>query len=110
MIHAPLRGLIVLTRVGLLVAAAAAIPVLIRRCKPLAKQIGDTLIKAGEKLKEEPAPPKADARRPSQKPPQSSKASAARARNAATKPTRRKRAARKKTTRKTPKSPPSPEA
>lgn len=52
MVHVPLRGLFVLTRAAVAVVAVAAVPVVLRKCKPLAKKIGDTLVKAGEQLRE----------------------------------------------------------
>jgi outer membrane biosynthesis protein TonB len=51
MVHAPLRGLFALTRLGLIVAAAAAIPILLKRSKPAAGRVGDALIELGNKLK-----------------------------------------------------------
>jgi hypothetical protein len=50
-VHVPIRGLFFLTRAAVLVAAVAAVPVLLRRCAPLAKQVGDFLVDAGEKMR-----------------------------------------------------------
>lgn len=52
MVHVPIRGLFILTRAAVAVAAVAAVPVVLRKCKPLAKKLGDTLVKAGEQLRE----------------------------------------------------------
>ncbi len=52
MVHVPIRGLFFLTRAAVLVAAIAAAPAILRKFKPVAEKIGDTLIKAGEQLKE----------------------------------------------------------
>jgi hypothetical protein len=57
MVHVPIRGLFMLGRVAFVVAAAAAVPYLLRKNRRLGEQLGDVLIKAGENLKkEEPKP------------------------------------------------------
>jgi hypothetical protein len=56
-----------ITRAGLLIAAAAAVPYVIKKCKPLAEKLGDELVKAGENLKKgAPEPAKASAEGASQ--------------------------------------------
>lgn len=58
MVHAPLRALVVLARTTVVVGAAVAIPYVLKRCKPVAKNLGDTLVKIGEDLRksaDEPA-------------------------------------------------------
>lgn len=51
MVHAPLRALAVLARTTVIVGAAVAIPYVLKRCKPVAKNLGDTLVKIGEDLR-----------------------------------------------------------
>jgi hypothetical protein len=48
-----MRPLIPIGRGGLLVLAVAAIPLVISKCKPVAKQVGDKLVEWGEKLKKD---------------------------------------------------------
>lgn len=48
-----MRPLIPLGRGGLLVLAVAAIPILISKCKPVAKQVGEKLKEWGDKLEKE---------------------------------------------------------
>ncbi|MBI1757329.1 MAG: hypothetical protein HYR64_09515 [Fimbriimonas ginsengisoli] len=60
----PPRGIVPPGRLGLLLIAAAMVPVVLARCKPFAKKVGEALVKAGEKLKEtaeEPTKPVATA-------------------------------------------------
>lgn len=53
MIHAPLRGIVALARLGIVVAAVAAIPLILKRSKPAAQKVGDALIDLGKRLKED---------------------------------------------------------
>jgi hypothetical protein len=53
-VQVPILGFRILARLGLFAAAAVAVPIVIRKCKPLAEKLGDTLINAGEQLKPEP--------------------------------------------------------
>ena len=50
-------------KAGVLVLAAATVPLLISRCKPFAKKMGEKMVEWGEKLQKEalkPEPPKAE--------------------------------------------------
>jgi hypothetical protein len=51
MVVAPLRGIFALGRVAFIVAGAAAIPVLMKKNRKLADQVGNFMVKAGEGLK-----------------------------------------------------------
>jgi outer membrane biosynthesis protein TonB len=53
MVFVPIRGIFLLGRTAFIIAAAAAVPVLLKKNRKLADQVGSTLIKAGEKLKQE---------------------------------------------------------
>lgn len=53
MIHAPIFGIRFLARTAIIAAAVAAVPVVLKKCKPLAKQVGEALVKLGEKLQED---------------------------------------------------------
>jgi hypothetical protein len=44
-------------RAGLLVLAAATVPIVISRCKPLAKRVGEKMVEWGEKLQKEARKP-----------------------------------------------------
>ncbi len=55
MIHAPLRGMFFLGRMAFVVAAAAAVPILLKKNRKLFDQLGDSLIRAGENLKKSEA-------------------------------------------------------
>lgn len=61
MIHAPLRGIFFLGRTAFVLAAAAAVPYLLKKNRRLAEQIGDNLIRAGENLKKGDSPNQAKA-------------------------------------------------
>lgn len=52
MVHAPLRGVLMLGRLAFVVAAAAAVPVLLKKGKPFFDKAGDALVELGNKLKE----------------------------------------------------------
>ena len=56
MVQVPLRGLFLLGRAAFVVAAAAAVPYILKKNKRLGDQLGDALIKAGENLKDGPSP------------------------------------------------------
>jgi hypothetical protein len=50
-------------KAGVLVLAAATVPLLLSRCKPFAKKVGEKMVEWGEKLQKEvekPEPPKAE--------------------------------------------------
>ncbi|MBX3120440.1 MAG: hypothetical protein KF784_15380 [Fimbriimonadaceae bacterium] len=53
MTQIPIRGLFQLTKAALVVAAAVAVPYILKKNKRVAEQLGDTLMKAGEKLKKD---------------------------------------------------------
>ncbi len=55
MTHIPIRGLFQLTRMAVVVAGMAAVPYILKKNKKLAEQLGETLVKAGERLKSEGA-------------------------------------------------------
>lgn len=103
----PIRGIFQLTRMAAVVVAVAAVPVLLKKNKRLAEQIGETLVKAGEKLKgdgtnsEASAPPKAEEAAaeapPQEAPPKATAAKATATKSAATKSTATKSGAKKAT-------------
>ncbi|BBO23317.1 MAG: hypothetical protein L6Q31_03975 [Fimbriimonadaceae bacterium] len=62
MVHAPLRALAVLARTTVIVGAAVAIPYVLKRCKPVAKNLGDTLVKIGEDLRKSSDDPARESR------------------------------------------------
>ncbi|MCC6351825.1 MAG: hypothetical protein IT202_04875, partial [Fimbriimonadaceae bacterium] len=62
MVHAPLRALAVLARTTVIVGAAVAIPYVLKRCKPVAKNLGDTLVKIGEDLRKSSDEPASESR------------------------------------------------
>lgn len=97
MVHVPIFGLRLLARVGLVAVAAAAVPIVLRKCRPLAKQVGDTLVRAGEKLRQEAkdaageASPPQGARSASEAPgPENTKVAATKARARKVRATRRR--------------------
>lgn len=53
MVHIPIRGLFLLTRVAALAVAAAAIPVVVKQSRPLAKKLGEEFEKFGKWLKDD---------------------------------------------------------
>ena len=57
MVQIPIRGLFFLGRTAVIIAAAAAVPYIIKKNKRLGDQIGDALIKAGENIKGDGAKP-----------------------------------------------------
>lgn len=59
------RGAIPPGKLGLVVLAAALVPIFIRKCKPFVRDLADGMVKAGEKLRETVADP-ADGSAPSQ--------------------------------------------
>jgi hypothetical protein len=99
MIVAPIRGLFMLGRTAFAIAAVAAIPYLLKKNKRLADQLGDGLIKAGEKLKSDEASQPAAAKSAAAtapKPKSSAKAKASGAKAAAKTGVKKKAAARAK--------------
>ncbi len=53
MVHIPIRGLFLLTRVAAIAMAAVAVPVIVKQAKPLAKKLGEEFEKFGKWLKED---------------------------------------------------------
>lgn len=51
MVQAPIRGMFLLGRTAFLIAAAAAVPYLLKTNRKFAQTVGDKLIQAGETLK-----------------------------------------------------------
>lgn len=79
MVQVPLRGLFFLGRAAFVIAAAAAVPYIIKKNKRLGEQLGDALIKAGENLKKDSPSPSPSAPKTAQTVKTSPKASAAKA-------------------------------
>lgn len=97
MVQIPIRGLFLLGRTAFVIAAAAAVPYIIKKNKRLGDQIGDALIKAGENIKGDGAKP-AGAPKTSQTVKSTPKETAAKTVSKTAKP----KTARKRTTKKKP--------
>ncbi len=102
MVHIPIRGLFLLTRVAALAVAAAAIPVVVKQSKPLAKKLGEELEKFGKWLKDDEvdqgpakAAAKAEPAKPAAKPDEAASSKLRTAKNPAVKTTAKKPAVKK---------------
>ena len=101
MVQVPIRGLFFLGRAAFVIAAAAAVPYIIKKNKRLGEQLGDVLIKAGENLKKDSPSPSPAAPQTSQTVKTSPKTSAAKAAEKP-KPRAKPKAAKKRTAKKKP--------
>ena len=99
MVHVPIRGLLLLGRAAFVIAAAAAVPYIIKKNKRLGEQLGDALIKAGENLKKDGSSPSPSAPKTAQTVKSSPKEATAKA---ASKPKAKPKTARKRTAKKKP--------
>ena len=104
MVQVPLRGLFLLGRAAFIVAAAAAVPYIIKKNRRLGEQLGDALIKAGENLKKDVPSPKGTAPKTSQTVKTSAKSATATAATpkAKAKAAPKRKAAKKRTAKKKP--------
>lgn len=94
MMHVPIRGLFFLGRAAAVAVAVAAVPVVVKASKPLARRVGEELEKLAKWLQDDtnPAPPSQD-----QKADSSAKTSERKAtRSEAKKPAPRRRTAKSK--------------
>lgn len=94
MMHVPIRGLFFLGRAAVVAVAVAAVPVVVKASKPLAKRVGEELEKLAKWLQED-AGPIAD--KPTEKPaPTANVARGNATKSEAKKPAPRRRTAKSK--------------